>query len=112
MFKKLMAVASLAVVAGASSLVVPTAATARSPATDYAVAQCGNGGWEQKEYPSYQECYTFAIQYYFQQTGSGPGGGGGAGGGGDFFLTDIPDYKFDKDTWGCGGTRFECNNGS
>lgn len=102
MFKKLMAVASLAAFAAASSLVVPTAAIARSPATDYAVAQCGNGGWEQLQYPSYEECYMFAVQYYFQQTGGG-GSGGGAGGSGSSVLPGLP-------TWsGCEGTRLPCN---
>lgn len=106
MIKKLMAVASLAVVAGAGSLVAPTAATARAPAADYAVAQCGNGGWEQKQYPSYEECYAFAIQFYWEQTGSG---GGAVGGGGMTSPGDIPGYVPGS---GCGATRLPCNNGN
>lgn len=104
MIKKLMAVASLAAIAAASSLVMPTAATARSPATDYAVAQCGNGWWEQLQYPSYEDCYTFAVQYHFQQTGGGGGGGGGMTSPGD-----IPGYVPGS---GCGATHFPCNNGN
>lgn len=107
MIKKLMAVANLAVVAGVASLVAPTAATARAPAADYAIAQCGNGGWEQKQYPTYEECYTFAVQYYFEQTGSGGGGGGGGGG---TWIPSLPGWT-PGSGWGCGATHLPCNTG-
>ncbi|MNH76559.1 hypothetical protein D3C73_288340 [compost metagenome] len=108
MIKKLIAIASIAVVSGAGWLVLPTSATAKSPAADYAAAQCGNGGYAQKEYPSYEECYTFAIQYYYQQTGSGPGGGGGGGG---TWIPDIPGWT-PSSGWGCGATHLPCNSGN
>lgn len=102
MFKKMMAVASLAAVAAAGSMFVPTAATAKSGATQYAAEQCGNGYWAVLEYPSYDECYMFAVQYYFQQTGRG----GGSGGGGMTSPGDIPGYVPGQ---GCGATRIPCN---
>lgn len=100
MIKKLMAFASLAAFAGAGSLVAPTTAKA-SGASDYAIEQCGNGWWEELQYPTYEACYTAAVQFYFQQTGGG-GSGGGTGAGGAV-LPGLP-------TWsGCEGTRLPCN---
>lgn len=102
MFKKMMAVVSLATVAAVGSMVVPTTATAKSGASQYAAKQCGNGYWAVLEYQSYDECYMFAVQYYFQQTGSG----GGASGGGMTSPGDIPGYVPGQ---GCGATRLPCN---
>lgn len=102
MFKKMIVVASLAAVAAAGSMAVPTTATAESGASQYATEQCGNGYWEVLDYPSYDACYSFAVQYYFLQT---EGGGGGRGGG----MTspgDIPGYVPGR---GCGATRIPCN---
>jgi hypothetical protein len=112
MIKKLMAVASLTIGVGAVSLIAPTVANARTPtAAEYAVSQCGNGGWEQKEYPSYDECYMFAIQYYFQQTGNGPGGGGG-GSTGTWIPDLLPKFSPGHWGWGCGATHLPCNPGN
>ncbi|WP_143276010.1 hypothetical protein [Brevundimonas diminuta] len=102
MFRKMMAVASLAAVAAASSLVAPTAASAKTSAGQFAAEQCGNGYWAVLEYPSYDECYAFAVQYYIQQTR----GGGGSGGGGMTSPGDIPGYVPGQ---GCGATRIPCN---
>ncbi len=96
MLKKLAAIASLAAIAGAGSLVAPTTAKASGPST-YAVEQCGNGGWEQKQFPTYEECYTAAVQFYLEW--SGGGGSGGA-------STVVPRLP----TWNpCQGTRISCN---
>lgn len=106
MIKKMMAIVSVAAFAGAGSLVAPTTAKASGP-SDYAVEQCGNGGWEELQYPTYEACYTAAVQFYFEQTGgggsgSGSSGGGGTGAGGSV-IPGLP-------TWsGCEGTRLPCN---
>lgn len=96
MIKKLMAAASLPVVFGAGSLAVPTSASASGPA-DYAVEQCGNGGWEELQYPTYGECYTAAVQFYFEQTGRGGGGGG-------TWIPSLPGWT-PGSGWGCGATH-------
>lgn len=81
---------------GAATLIssqaeAPPAAKA-SGATDDAVTQCGNGVWEWMKYPTYQDCYTVAIYYYFDQTSGGRGYG-------------IPDYR----PWtGCGAAHLAC----
>lgn len=102
MIKKLMAVASIAFGVCAGSLVTPTTAKALSP-SEYAVEQCGNGGWEQKQYPTYEECYMAAVQYYIEQ-----GFGGGGGGGGITVPWEVPGWTPGS---GCGATRLPCNPG-
>jgi len=103
MIKKLIAATSLAFAMTAGSLLAPTAASA-SPMSDYAVQQCGNGGWEQKEYPTYEDCYTAAIQFYLEQTGGGGGGGGGT------WIPSLPGWT-PGSGWGCGATHLPCNPG-
>lgn len=100
-----MAVVSVAAVAAAGSMVVPTTAAAKSRASQYAAEQCGNGYWAVLQYPSYEECYMFAVQYYFQQ-----GGGGGVGGsGGGVDPRHLPQYNAETS---CDGGRIKCNDGS
>jgi hypothetical protein len=95
MIKKMMAIVSLAALAGAASLVAPTTAKASGPST-YAVEQCGNGWWEELQYPTYEACYMAAVQFYIEQTG-------GAGSSGGSVVPGLP-------TWHpCQGTRIACN---
>ena len=68
----------LAALALATTAIAPTSAFAQSSAHEYAEAQCGNGGYAEKGYASYAECYEAAVEYYYYIT-SGGGGGGGTG---------------------------------
>jgi hypothetical protein len=66
----------------ATTAIAPTSAFAQtSSAHEYAEAQCGNGGYVDKGYLSYEECYEAAVQYYYYITAGGGGGGGGGDGG-------------------------------
>ena len=86
----------------ASVMTLPTAASADIPDPyTYADQQCGAGGWEAKGYPSYEECYAYAIDYYYLQVGGGGGGGESGGGSGSTFIGDIPGYEPDGNTGGC-----------
>lgn len=83
----------LAALALATTAIGPTSAFAQSSAHEYAEAQCGNGGYAEKGYLSYEECYEAAVQYYYYITSGGGGGGGGGGTDpiGDGGGTWIPD---------------------
>lgn len=81
----MIALSSLALAA-----MLPQPARAQYPDADgYASAQCGNGGWQVRNYPSYGSCYNAALAYYYYQTGTGGGGGVGGGSGGTF-VGDLP----------------------
>jgi hypothetical protein len=88
----------------ASLMSLPTAASADIPDVNtYAEQQCGAGRWADLGYPSYDECYAYAVDYYYLQVGGGGGNGGGSSGGGSggTFIGDIPGYEPDGDTGGC-----------
>ncbi|WP_295224005.1 hypothetical protein [uncultured Brevundimonas sp.] len=104
MIKTLTVSASFALAICVGSLAAPEPAKA-SGASDYAVEQCGNGAWEDLGYPSYEDCYTRAVQFYFEQSGGGGGGGGGT------WIPDLPGWT-PGSGWGCGATHLPCNPGN
>ncbi len=91
----------------ATTTIAPTPAFAQSSgAHEYAEAQCGNGGYADKGYLSYEECYEAAVQYYYYITAGGGGGGGGGGGtdpggGGGTWIPDLGGVR------GC-ASRLKC----
>jgi len=96
----------LAALALATTAIAPTPAFAQSSAHEYAEAQCGNGGYAERGYLSYEECYEAAVQYYYDYTSGGGGGGGGGGtdpigGGGGTWIPDLGGVR------GC-ASRLKC----
>jgi len=90
----------------ATTAITPTPVFAQSSgAHEYAEAQCGNGGYVDRGYISYEECYEAAVQYYYLITSGGGGGGGGGtdagGGGGGTWIPDLGGVR------GC-ASRLKC----
>lgn len=87
MIRKTMSIISLA----CCVMALPSSAIAHDIdlSEDYAYYQCGASRWMDLGYSSYQDCYNFAVYYYYLQV---PGGRG-------TFLGDLPGYTGQP---GCG----------
>lgn len=104
----------LTIFALATTAILPISVLAQVPtATEYAEEQCGNGGYQALGYPSYQDCFDFAVDFYYwhlEAGGGGSDGGGGSGGGSGggksgTWIPGIPGYGGEP---GC-PSRIKCN---